>query len=54
MMKLLTTIESKETEAEFIFVGDFIDRGPKVWDVLEWVRENITQDGKKKKVSGNC
>lgn len=53
MMKLLTKIESKDKEAEFIFVGDFIDRGPKVWEVLQWIRENITKDGKYQSVLGN-
>ena len=46
MMLLLQKIEKSDSEAQFIFVGDFIDRGPKVWDVLAWAMENITEDGK--------
>ena len=53
MMLLLQKIEKSDPEAQFIFVGDFIDRGPKVWDVLEWAMENITKDGKYQSVRGN-
>lgn len=34
MTALLAKIESMDPEAEIWFVGDFIDRGPKVWETL--------------------
>lgn len=53
LMALLATIEEKDQEARFIFVGDFIDRGPQVDKVLAWCMENITADGKYSSVRGN-
>lgn len=53
MMALINKIESEDNEAEFIFVGDFIDRGPQVDMVLEWCLENITENGKYRSVRGN-
>jgi len=53
MMALLSKIESSDKDARFIFVGDFIDRGPQVDKVLEWCMENITLDGKYQSVRGN-
>lgn len=53
MMALLQKIEEKDSDAEIIFVGDFIDRGPKVDKVLEWCLQNITPDGKYQSVRGN-
>lgn len=53
MMALLNKIESKDKDAQFIFVGDFIDRGTQVDKVLEWCFENISQSGKYQSVRGN-
>lgn len=53
MLALLDKIETLDKDAQFIFVGDFIDRGPKVWEVLQWVMKNITKDGKYQSVRGN-
>lgn len=53
LMLLLQKIEAKDKDARYIFVGDFIDRGKQVWDVLKWVMENITPDGKYQSVRGN-
>ena len=39
MIALLQKIEERDSEAIIYFVGDFIDRGPKVWEVLEWAME---------------
>ena len=50
---LLNKINAEDPDAEFIFVGDFIDRGPKVWETLEWMMANITPDGKYRSVRGN-
>ena len=46
MIALLNKIESQDQDAQIIFVGDFIDRGPDVDKVLDWSLENITLDGK--------
>ena len=53
MMKLLNNIESRDPEAVIYFVGDFVDRGPEVWKVLDWAMKNITMDGKYRSVRGN-
>lgn len=53
MMELLTKIEKKDDDAQFVFVGDLIDRGPKVWETLDWAMKNITPDGKYQSVMGN-
>ena len=53
MMILINKIEEKDENARFIFVGDLIDRGPKVMSVLNWAMANITQDGKYQSVMGN-
>lgn len=53
LMALLRKIEKRDSEARIIFVGDFINRGPSVWDVLHWAMENITSDGKYQTVRGN-
>lgn len=53
MVALLHKIESTDPDAEIIFVGDFIDRGPKVWETLCWAMENISEDGKYRAVRGN-
>ena len=53
MMRLLRKIEERDNDAIIYFVGDFIDRGPKVWEVLTWAMEHITPDGKYRSVRGN-
>lgn len=53
MTALVNKIEEKDKDAVIIFVGDFIDRGPKVWDTLEWMRAYITDDGKYQCILGN-
>ena len=53
MISLLAKIEAQDRNARFIFVGDFVDRGPKVWETIEWVMANITRDGKYQSVQGN-
>ncbi|MBR3637578.1 MAG: serine/threonine protein phosphatase [Lachnospiraceae bacterium] len=53
MLLLIGKIESKDPDAEFIFVGDFIDRGEQVWETYLWVKENITENGKFRSVRGN-
>ena len=53
MIASLNKIESQDQDAQIIFVGDFIDRGPDVDKVLDWSLENITLDGKYRAVRGN-
>jgi len=53
LMLLLQKIEEEDSDAQILFVGDFIDRGPRVWDVLEWAMKNITENGKYQSVRGN-
>ena len=53
MLLLIQKIENTDKDAEFIFLGDFIDRGPKVWETVNWAMENITKDGKYRSVRGN-
>ena len=53
LMAMIETIEKRDNDATIIFVGDFIDRGPKVWETLNWCRRNITVDGKYQSVLGN-
>lgn len=53
MIALLEKIENKDKNAHFIFVGDFVDRGPKVWETIEWCMEHITPGGKYQSVQGN-
>lgn len=53
LMALLAAIEKKDKNAQYIFVGDFIDRGPQVDKVLAWCMENITSDGRYRSVRGN-
>lgn len=53
LMRLLGKIEEQDEDALIYFVGDFIDRGPKVWETLQWAMEHITLDGKYRSVRGN-
>ena len=53
MLSLLEKIEKQDRNARFIFIGDFVDRGEKVWETIEWAMENVTRDGKYQSVQGN-
>ncbi len=53
MISMLNRIEARDPAAEFIFVGDFVDRGPQVMKTLHWAMENITENGKYQSVLGN-
>lgn len=53
MMRLIQKIEKQDEDAIIYFVGDFIDRGPKVWETLQWMMKNITPVGKYRSVRGN-
>lgn len=46
-------IEKREPEATIILTGDFLDRGPEVWEMLGWAMEHIRPGGKYQSVLGN-
>ena len=50
---LLTIIEKRDRSAQFILLGDLIDRGPKVWEVLYWAQRHISQNGRYQCIRGN-
>lgn len=52
-IELKNKIESTDSDAEFILVGDIIDRGPKTFGMLQWAMENISPVGKYQTVIGN-
>ena len=52
LMALLDKIESQDAEAQIIFVGDWVDRGSEQKQVLDWMMEYITEDGKYQSVRG--
>lgn len=41
LMSLIQKIEKQDDNAQFIFTGDFADRGPKVWETMEWIAEHL-------------
>ncbi|MCI7067106.1 MAG: metallophosphoesterase [Butyrivibrio crossotus] len=53
LITLVNKIENKDKDARFIFVGDWVDRGQKVYDTLLWMRDHITENGKYQSVLGN-
>ena len=53
MQKLIWKIRKVDSEAIVIFTGDFIDRGPKIIETLNFFMENITDDGPFRSVLGN-
>lgn len=52
-LELQNKIEKKDKDAQYIFVGDIIDRGPKVVETCDWFMENISNFGKYQTVIGN-
>lgn len=53
MIAMINNIEKEDKDAIFYFTGDFVDRGPKVVETLNWMLENISNDGKYQSVKGN-
>ena len=53
MMAMIQNIEKEDKDAVFYFTGDFVDRGTKVVETLNWMLENISNDGKYQSVKGN-
>lgn len=52
-IQLKNKIESQDKDARFIFVGDIVDRGTEVIDMVRWAMNNITPNGKYQMVIGN-
>lgn len=46
-------IEAQDKDAQFILVGDIIDRGQETLDMLDWAIENVTDNGKYQMILGN-
>lgn len=53
MIKLIRKIEREDADAQFILIGDVIDRGNATPKVLEWCMKNITRTGKYQMLMGN-
>lgn len=53
LMALIKKIEQQDYEAQFIFVGDWVDRGTSQMATLLWMLDNITETGKYQSVRGN-
>lgn len=52
--ELTTRILKSDSKAQFILVGDIIDRGPKTWEMLNWAMENVNRPGSRyKMIMGN-
>jgi len=53
MMRLLEKIEKQDDDAYFLFMGDLVDHGPQVMEVLDWALEHISNDGRYRCIRGN-
>lgn len=52
-LQMKNYIEAADSQAVFFLMGDIVDRGPNVMDMLLWAMENVTKDGKYRMVLGN-
>jgi predicted phosphodiesterase len=53
-LKLRDRIERQDSKARFILVGDIIDRGPQVVDMVKWAMQHVhNKGGKYRMVMGN-
>jgi serine/threonine protein phosphatase 1 len=43
LLALMDKVEAKDPKAEFIFCGDFVDRGPRSAEVVEFILEGVKQ-----------
>lgn len=53
MMGLIHQIECQDGHPTFLFVGDFVDRGPQVKETLDWCMEHIVPGSRYQSVMGN-
>lgn len=52
-IRFKSKIESLDTEAEFILVGDILDKGANSFEMLQWAREKIYPGSRYQMVLGN-
>lgn len=52
-MEMKAKIEHKDPEAELLLLGDIVDRGPKVKELLDWAVENVGPEKRYQMVLGN-
>lgn len=52
-LKLKEQIENYDKQAKFTLIGDIVDRGPKVMEMIDWAIKNVTPSGKYQMVLGN-
>lgn len=52
-IEMISKIEDIDINANFILVGDIIDRGPNTIEMLNWAMHNIKPNGKYQMVLGN-
>jgi len=53
LMDMIGQIEARDSEPSFILLGDLVDRGPKVWETLQWAMSHIKEGGKYQCIMGN-
>ena len=53
LVALVNKIEKKDPSPEIIFLGDFPDRGPKVWETLNWMVDHISLSARYISIQGN-
>ena len=52
--QLVMGILMQDERAQFVLVGDIIDRGPKTWEMLEWAMKNVNRRSSRfKMIMGN-
>lgn len=52
-IRLKNRIEKMDLNAQFILIGDIVDRGPEVIKMVRWAMDNISADGKYQMIMGN-
>ncbi|MBQ7677638.1 MAG: metallophosphoesterase [Lachnospiraceae bacterium] len=53
LVALVNIIEERDKDAKIIFLGDFPDRGPKVWETLSWMLDHVFSDARYQSIQGN-
>ncbi len=53
LVALVNIIEQRDADAKIIFLGDFPDRGSKVWETITWVLSHISENGRYTSIQGN-